>query len=69
MGTVFKTAGFELRPAERRLLVRGEPVALGARAFDLLLALIEHRDRVVPNCPSLAVAPRSGPIVWRRVRP
>jgi len=34
-------------PAQRRLLVDGEPARLGARAFDLLLALIERRDRVV----------------------
>ena len=30
---------FELLPEERLLRVRGEPVALGSRAFDLLLAL------------------------------
>ena len=30
---------YELQPLERRLLVDGEPAALGARAFDLLLAL------------------------------
>ena len=33
---------FELKPLERRLLVDGEPAALGARAFDLLLTLAEH---------------------------
>ena len=38
---------FELRPAERVLLVRGAPVTLGSRAFDLLLALVQHRGRVV----------------------
>jgi predicted ATPase/DNA-binding winged helix-turn-helix (wHTH) protein len=38
---------FELRPAERRLLIRGEPVKLGARAYDVLLALVERRDRLV----------------------
>jgi predicted ATPase/class 3 adenylate cyclase len=37
----------EVRPAERQLLLGGEPVALGGRAFDLLLALLERRDRVV----------------------
>jgi predicted ATPase len=37
----------EVRPAQRQLLVDGQPAALGARAFDLLLALIEHRGRVV----------------------
>ena len=39
--------GFEVRAAERRLLAHGEPVLLGGRAFDLLLVLIELRDRVV----------------------
>lgn len=38
---------FALRPNERRLLVDGEPARLGARAFDLLLALIERRERTV----------------------
>ena len=36
-----------MRPAERRILTNGEPAQLGGRAFDLLLVLIEHRDRVV----------------------
>lgn len=40
---------FELRPGERRLLMDGEPVSLGARAFDVLLALVERRDRTVPK--------------------
>jgi len=38
---------FEVRPAERALWVDGQPVELGSRAFDLLLVLIAHRDRVV----------------------
>jgi len=38
---------FEVRPAERQLLVDGVAVPLGSRAFDLLIALIERRDRVV----------------------
>ena len=37
----------EVRPAERQLLIDGKPAPLGARAFDLLVALIERRDRVV----------------------
>lgn len=37
----------ELHPAARRLFVEGRPVVLGGRAFDLLLALIERRGRVV----------------------
>jgi DNA-binding winged helix-turn-helix (wHTH) protein len=47
LAAVFMAGGFEVRPAERRVLANGEPVALGARAFDLLLALIELRERVV----------------------
>lgn len=38
---------FELRPNERVLRVDGERAALGSRAFDLLLCLVTHRDRVL----------------------
>ena len=37
----------EIRPAERRILVNGQAVNVGARAFDVLLALIDRNDRVV----------------------
>lgn len=37
----------EVRPAERLLLVEGVPAVVGARAFDLLLCLLAHRDRVI----------------------
>lgn len=37
----------EVRPRERQLLVDGVSASVGARAFDLLLALIERRDRLV----------------------
>lgn len=40
-------ARFELRPAERQLLIEGQVAAVGARAFDVLLALVERRERVV----------------------
>lgn len=40
-------AHFELRPAERVLCVNGEPVSVGSRAFDLLLALAQRHDRLV----------------------
>lgn len=33
--------------AKRRLLIDGAPARLGARAFDLLVTLVERRDRVV----------------------
>jgi adenylate cyclase len=39
----------EVIPASREARLDGVPVPLGARAFDLLVALIEHRDRVVPK--------------------
>ena len=38
---------FEVRATERQLLADGQPVALGARAFDVLLALVEHRGQLV----------------------
>jgi DNA-binding winged helix-turn-helix (wHTH) protein len=44
---VYRLQRFELRPDERQLQLGGAPVALGARALDVLLALVEHRDRVV----------------------
>ena len=33
----------------RRLVVDGKPCAVGARAFDVLMALVDRRDRVVPK--------------------
>ena len=39
--------GAELRARERQLLIDGVAVTLGARAFDLLLALVERRARIV----------------------
>jgi predicted ATPase/DNA-binding winged helix-turn-helix (wHTH) protein len=38
---------FEIRPERRQVLVGGAPAKLGARALDILLLLVEHRDRVV----------------------
>jgi DNA-binding winged helix-turn-helix (wHTH) protein len=37
----------EVRPAQRQVLVDGRPAGIGARAFDVLLMLLVHRDRVV----------------------
>jgi predicted ATPase/DNA-binding winged helix-turn-helix (wHTH) protein len=45
----YRFGPFEVRSIERQLLKNGKPAALGARAFDLLLALIEQRDRVLPK--------------------
>lgn len=47
MSSTFRFGHFELRPAQRALLVDGEVLHLGGRAFDILLALLERRDRVV----------------------
>ena len=47
MTATYRFGRFELRPATRQLLVDQQPAALGARAFDLLLALIERRDQLV----------------------
>ena len=46
----------EIRVAERRVLVGGQPVSLGSRAFDLLLALAERRDRVATKDELLEAA-------------
>jgi non-specific serine/threonine protein kinase len=45
--TSFRFGGFELQPATRRLLAQGQPVAMGARAFNLLLALAERAGKRV----------------------
>lgn len=47
---------FELHPATRQLLADGRPVALGARAFDVLLTLIERRERLVTKNELLDLA-------------
>jgi predicted ATPase/DNA-binding winged helix-turn-helix (wHTH) protein len=45
-----------VRPAERKLLVEGQSAPVGSRAFDVLLALIERRDRVVTKDELLDLA-------------
>ena len=44
----YRFGRFEVSPATRQV-VDGELASLGARAFDVLLVLIERRDRVVPK--------------------
>jgi predicted ATPase/DNA-binding winged helix-turn-helix (wHTH) protein len=46
---------FELRPGERTLTAEGVPVALGARAFDLLAALVERPGALVTKDELLAI--------------
>jgi adenylate cyclase len=43
----YRFGRFELNPATRQLLVDNALAPLGARAFDVLLTLIERRDRLV----------------------
>ena len=45
---------FTLQPMLRRLLEDGRPVQVGARAFDLLVALVENRHRVMSRDELLA---------------
>jgi non-specific serine/threonine protein kinase len=45
---------FVVLPLERRLLADGKPVAVGPRAFDVLLALIERPGRLVTKDELLA---------------
>jgi predicted ATPase/DNA-binding winged helix-turn-helix (wHTH) protein len=47
MSEIVRYGRIEVRPVHRQLLVDGTLVKVGARAFDLLLALAERRDRVV----------------------
>ena len=47
MPTSYCFGKVEVRPHERLLLVDGRRAAVGSRAFEVLLALIERRDRLV----------------------
>lgn len=47
---------FEIRPEERMLLVGDQPVTVGTRAFDVLLALVERSHRVVSKAELLDLA-------------
>ena len=44
---LYQFANCELRPVERQLLMDGNPVAMGSRAFDVLLTLVERAGTVV----------------------
>ncbi len=53
MDAVYRFDGFEIRPCERRVFHRGQPLAIGPRAFDLLMVLVSQRDRVVSRAELL----------------
>jgi len=43
---------FKVVPHRRELVVDGTPIALGGRAFDVLLVLIDARGRVIDKSRS-----------------
>ncbi len=45
----FQFLDFTLRPSLRQLSRGGVPLSLGSRAYDLLLCLVTHAERVVPR--------------------
>ena len=47
MSQGYRSERFEIRVDTRQLLIDGRRATLGARAFDLLQALYERRDRIV----------------------
>jgi adenylate cyclase len=47
---------FEIRPEERVLLIGGQAMGIGARAFDVLLALVDRSQRVVSKAELLDLA-------------
>ncbi|MDB6090375.1 MAG: putative ATPase [Gammaproteobacteria bacterium] len=50
---LIRVGDFELYPSERMLSVAGKPLELGARAFDLLLVLVEHHGHLVTKATLL----------------
>lgn len=48
--------GWELRPGQRQLIVRGKPAAVGSRAFDVLRVLVQRSGEVVTKDELLAAA-------------
>jgi predicted ATPase/DNA-binding winged helix-turn-helix (wHTH) protein len=59
-GMVFRFGAFELSPQQRLLLLNGEPLRLGSRAFELLLALVSRAGTVVSAAELMHV-------VWGRL--
>ncbi len=57
--SVLHCGNLEIRSDTRQALAGGRPLELTAREFQLLLALAERRNRVVPR-------PELYEIVWRR---
>ena len=45
----YRSGVIEIDAMQRSVLIDGAPAKIGARAFDVLLALVERRERVVPK--------------------
>jgi DNA-binding winged helix-turn-helix (wHTH) protein len=45
----YRCGAIEIDAMQRSVSIDGTPAKVGARAFDLLLALVERRERVVPK--------------------
>jgi predicted ATPase/DNA-binding winged helix-turn-helix (wHTH) protein len=56
MTRTYRFGTFELRPIERQLVLDGESLCLGSRAFDVLLALVEGRHRALTKDELLDLA-------------
>lgn len=56
---------FILQPARRVLLADGQPVKLGARAFDLLMQLVQQAGRVVTKSEHRPARPRPAALMAR----
>jgi TolB-like protein len=56
LSTPYRFGRFELDPSTRQFLADGLPVALGARALDVLLALVERHERLVTKEELLELA-------------
>jgi predicted ATPase/DNA-binding winged helix-turn-helix (wHTH) protein len=55
-GEIVEFGPFRLFPFERRLVRNGEPIALGGRAFDLLIMLLDRSGEIVSNRDLIAHA-------------
>jgi adenylate cyclase len=55
MQSTYRFDDVEVFCRERRITVRGQPASVGARAFDVLVTLIERADRIVGKEELLAV--------------
>jgi DNA-binding winged helix-turn-helix (wHTH) protein len=51
--TSYEFVPFRLDPARRRLSREGEPLAITPKAFDVLLSLVQNRDRVMERAELL----------------